>query len=96
MAELQGRLVNRSTRNAGQEVLTITSNIASGSDQDCRRVLFWSVSGNSDMYFNIGAEANTGDVLLLEGVIYELYLTNTNLLNFYGTNGDKVYLIWEN
>jgi len=98
MAELQGRAVGRSTAQAGVEVLTISSNVAQGSDQDCKRVLVWVPDGNTGaVSMNIDATADANDVVLSSDTVYELFVTNTDKLHFYSSNDtDKVYLYWEN
>lgn len=98
MAELQGRAVTRSTADAGVEKLTIAANVASGSDQDCKRVLIIAPAGNTcPVYMQIGATADADDFLIPEEVVIEVFVTNTNKLHFYsGTNDDTVRLYWEN
>ena len=92
----QGREADVSSAVWGQEVVTIADNVGQGATKTCRRCLVWSPSGNTgNIHLQKGATADANDVALVDDVVYDLRITNTNQMYFYGgTNGDKVYIIW--
>lgn len=95
MGQTDGRSTRRTTSDWGEEVLAIASNIAQGSDQECSRCLVTVPSGNTGTIQIANTTATANDVTLVEDIIYEFNVSNTNLLNFYGaTNADKINIIW--
>lgn len=95
MGQTDGRSTRHATSDWGEEVITIASNVGQGADQDCTRCLVFSPSGNTGSIQVANTTATADDVTLVDDVVYEFNVSNTNLLNFYGdTNGDKVNLIW--
>ncbi|MDD5511616.1 MAG: hypothetical protein PHI12_12530 [Dehalococcoidales bacterium] len=94
MAQNDGKSIQLATSKGGVEVLTIANDVAQGADQPCRRAWIYSPTGNNDAYYNHGATADADDYLLLEGVEIELPISNTNQINIYGTDGDKIYVRW--
>jgi hypothetical protein len=98
MADFQGRDSGRSTADCGNVKLTIASNVASGSDQNCKRVLLCAPSGNTGpVYMAFDDTADADGFLIPEEEVVELFVSNLSYLNFYsGTDGDTIRVWWEN
>ncbi len=83
----------------GTEKITIPADPfqVAGAAQACREVIIYCPSGNVGItYLQIGAVADADDLPLHEDVWLSIPINNTNLLNFFGTAADKVYLLWRN
>lgn len=77
----------------GTQKLTIASNVAQGSDQDCRSILVVHTSSNA-VYMNIGAIADVDDFIIPANVIVPVPINNCSKLYFYGTDADTIRLLW--
>jgi len=79
----------------GTQKLTIASNVAVGTAQECKSCLVkW--SGTGPVTMNIGATADADDYPL-DSTATPVAIENLDQLNFYsGTDGDIVNILWRN
>lgn len=91
-------LTQRST-GGGTQKLTISSNLAVGSDQDCISCLIHLPDGNSgDIHLTLANEnADENDFLIPTGQVIPVPVNNLSSLHFYGTADDNIiYILWRN
>jgi len=98
MGKYQNTQLDRVSAGGGTQKLTIASNVAVGTAQDCRSCLIHAPTSNSGaMYLTIANEtADTSDFLLPQGQIVPIPVDDVSDLHFYGTNSDVVYILWRN
>ena len=93
--EHAGRSTDKCTDLWGESVVTIADNVGQGADQDCSHCKVWCPSGNTGTIQIANTTATANDATLVNDVVYDIPVSNTNKLYFYGaTNGDKVYIMW--
>lgn len=85
--------LNARSENGGTQKLTISSNVAQGSDQVCRSILVVHTSANA-VYMNIGATADADDFIIPANVIVPVPIDNCSELHFFGTDADTIRLLW--
>ena len=78
----------------GVEVLTFVDSAAQGADQPCREVIIWQNAGKTVKIGETAAAAASGPALNDSEAYLRLPISNTNLLFFGGTTGEKVNLLW--
>jgi hypothetical protein len=82
----------------GIEVLTIATNVANGSDIECRSCLLHTDA--ADVYMKIDGgltAADVDDFLLLQATLFPIPVSNLKYLRFYGATDDaKVYILYRN
>ncbi len=78
----------------GVEVLTFVDNAAQGADQPCREVIIWQNAGKTVKIGETAAAAASGPALNDSEAYLRLPISNTNLLYFGGTTGEKINLLW--
>ncbi len=78
----------------GVEVLTFVDSAAQGADQPCREVIIWQNAGKTVKIGETAAAAASGPALNDSEAYLRLPISNTNLLYFGGTTGEKVNLLW--
>jgi hypothetical protein len=91
--ELAGSIIKNSSV-GGNAVLTITANVAGGSDVGVRSVLLYTDA--ADVTMTIGeSAADADDFLLLQNSYTPVPVSNLKFLQFYGaTNGAKIYILY--
>jgi hypothetical protein len=80
-------------------VLTISGNVAVGTDQDCRSVLLHTDAADVTMLIDStgAAAADANDFLLLQSTLMPVPVKNLKHLRFYGaTDTAKVYILYRN
>ncbi len=78
----------------GVEVLTFVDSAAQGANQPCREVIIWQNAGKTVKIGETAAVAASGPALNDSEAYLRLPISNTNLLYFGGTTGEKVNLLW--
>jgi len=78
----------------GVEILTFVASAAQGADQPCREVIIWQNSGKTVKIGETAAVAASGPALNDNEQYLRIPISNTNLLFFGGTTGEKVNLLW--
>ncbi len=78
----------------GVEVLTFVASAAQGANQPCREVIIWQNAGKTVKIGETAAAAASGPALNDSEAYLRLPISNTNLLFFGGTTGEKVNLLW--
>ncbi len=78
----------------GVEILTFVASAAQGSNQPCREVIIWQNSGKTVKIGETAAVAASGPALNDNEQYLRIPISNTNLLFFGGTTGEKVNLLW--
>ena len=78
----------------GVEILTFVDSAAQGADQPCREVIIWQNAGKTVKIGETAAAAASGPALNDSEEYLVLPISNTNLLYFGGTTGEKVNLLW--
>ena len=89
------RRLGLSTNFWGDEVVAIAATLGQGADQDCRKVKI-RAEASKTVYMGNASPVDNTHVLVPNDEWLEMEITNTNLLHFFGTNGDKVYILWFN
>lgn len=78
----------------GVEILTFVASAAQGANQPCREVIIWQNSGKTVKIGHTAAAAASGPALNDNEQYLRIPISNTNLLFFSGTTGEKVNLLW--
>ena len=78
----------------GIEILTFVASAAQGANQPCREVIIWQNSGKTVKIGETAAAAASGPALNDNEQYLRIPISNTNLLSFSGTTGEKVNLLW--
>ena len=78
----------------GVEILTFVDSAAQGADQPCREVIIWQNAGKTVKIGETAAAAASGPALNDSEAYLRLPISNTNLLYFGGTTGEKINLLW--
>ncbi len=78
----------------GVEILTFVASAAQGANQPCREVIIWQNAGKTVKIGETAAVAASGPALNDNEQYLRIPISNTNLLFFGGTTGEKVNLLW--
>ena len=90
-----GLLIGNS-KDGGTLVLTIATNVAIGTDIECRSAILWTAAEDVSMKIDEDETAAVaGDFLLLASTYIPVPVKNLKYLRFYGVTDDaKVYILY--
>lgn len=90
-----GEYLSVTSKTFGTEVLTISSNVATGTAQVCKSVLVLTDGSDVNMAVQSSGAADANDFLLPEKQAIPIPVDNVSKLTFYGaTDGKKIYILW--